>query len=146
KAAKNAALTWSSQANDSFTRIKEALLSSTLLNHPKPEASLALFTDASDVAAGAVLQQRCQGSWQPLGFFSRKLQGAETRYSAFGRELLAIYLAIKHFRYMVEGRPFTIYTDHKPITFAMKTPLERHSPREARHLDFISSFTSDIRH
>ncbi len=26
---------------------------------------------------------------------------------------------IRHFRYMLEGRPFTIYTDHKPLTFAL---------------------------
>src|SRR5690606_4251770 len=146
KAAKNAPLTWSSHANHSFARIKEALSSLTLLNHPVPGAPLALFTDASNVAVGAVLQQFHQNSWQPLGFFSRKLQGAETRYSAFGRELLAIYLAVKHSRHMVEGRPFTVYTDHKPITFAMTTSLERHSPCEARHLDFISSFTTDIQH
>ena len=34
---------------------------------------------------------------KPLGFFSKKLKPAETRYSTFGRELLGIYLAIKHF-------------------------------------------------
>ena len=44
--------------------------------------------------------------WQFLAFFSKRLKPAETRYSAFGRELLAIYLGIKHFRHIVEGRDF----------------------------------------
>ena len=84
--------------------------------------------------------------WVPLAFFSKKLQPAETRYSAFSRELLAMYLATKHFRYFLEGRSFHILTDHKPITFAMQSRQERHSPREARHLEYVSQFTTDIRH
>ena len=64
----------------------------------------------------------------------------------FSRELLAIYLAVKHFRHLLEGRDFTIFTDHKPLVYALKFPTDRHSPREANHLDFISQFTTDIRH
>ncbi len=30
------------------------------------------------------------------------------------QELLAIYLAIQHFRHFLEGRPFQVLTDHKP--------------------------------
>ncbi len=33
------------------------------------------------------------------------------RYSAFDRELFACVAGIRHFRYMLEGRPFTIYTE-----------------------------------
>ena len=44
---------------------------------------------------------------------------AETRYSTFDRELLAVYLSIKHFRYFLEGRLFHVLTDHKPLTYAL---------------------------
>ena len=53
---------------------------------------------------------------------------------------------MKHFRHAVEGRTFTIYTDHKPLTFALHTKTDRYSPREIRHLDYISQFTTDIQH
>ena len=96
--------------------------------------------------SGAALQQWVQDSWQPMAFFSKRLQPAEEKYSTFGRELLAIYLAVRHFRYQLEGRPFTIYTDHKPLTFALKTRSDRFSPREQRHLAFVAEFTSDIQH
>ncbi|XP_033124853.1 uncharacterized protein LOC117123119 [Anneissia japonica] len=36
--------------------------------------------------------------------------------------------------------------DHKPLTFALRTSSDRYSPREIRHLDFISQYTSDLRH
>ena len=117
-----------------------------MLVFPKADAPLCLLVDASDVGVGGVLQQLVDNTWQPLSFFSRRLQPAETKYSTFGRELLAAYSAIRHFRYMLEGAVFTIYTDHKPLAHAFHAKPGRHSPREARHLDYITQFTTDIRH
>ena len=134
------------EAEDSFEAIKSALAEITLLHHPEPNTQLAVMTDASTVAIGAVLQQFVNGEWRPLSFFSRKLKPAETRYSTFGRELLAIFLSIRHFRHMLEGRPFAVYTDHKPLTFALRTSSDKYSPREINQLDYISQFTSDIRY
>nr|VZI35605.1 unnamed protein product [Spirometra erinaceieuropaei] len=127
-------------------RIKTSLADATLLTHPAPEAPLSLMVDASTVAVGAVLQQHINDSTRPLAFFSKKLSPAETRYSTFGRELLAIYLAAKHFRHFLEGRDFTIFTNHKPLTFAIRSHSDKYNPREISHLDYISQFTTDIRH
>ena len=104
------------------------------------------MTDASDVPVGAVLQQQVADQWHPISYFSKKLKPAEVRYSTFDRELLAVYLSIQHFRYMVEGREFCVYTDHKPLTRALMSRSTQHSPRQVRHLDFVSQFTGDIRH
>ena len=93
-----------------------------------------------------VLQQYLNGMWQPLSFFSKKLSPAETRYSAFDRELLAVYATIKHFRHNLEGRNFFVNTDHKPLTFVMASVTERASLRQTRHLAFIAEFTTDIRY
>lgn len=93
-----------------------------------------------------MLQQQVNGSWQPLGFFSKKLDPTQRNYSAYNRELLAVYAAVKRFRFMLEGRDFFILTDHKPLTFAFRQKAERASPRQCRHLTYISEFTTDIRH
>jgi cleavage and polyadenylation specificity factor subunit 1 len=48
---------------------------------------------------------------------------------------------------MVEAREFCIYTDHKPVTFAYNLKsTQLSSPRQCRHLDYISQFTTDIYH
>jgi cleavage and polyadenylation specificity factor subunit 1 len=52
---------------------------------------------------GAVLQQRIDNAWQPLTLFSKKLNSAPKKYSAYDRELLAVYEAVKHFRHMLEA-------------------------------------------
>nr|VZI47770.1 unnamed protein product [Spirometra erinaceieuropaei] len=135
-----------SAALTSFEQVKDLLADATLLTHFHADAPISLMVDASNVAVGAVLQQSLPDSTVPLAFFSKKLSKAETRYSTFGRELLAAYLAVRHFRHLLEGREFTIFTDHKPLTFAMHSHSDKLSPREIRHLDYISQFTSDIRH
>ena len=66
-------------------------------------------------------------------------------YSAFDKELLAVYLAVKHFRHYLEGRVFTVYTDHKPLVGAIANNTDR-SPRQSRHLSFVSEFTTNLRH
>nr|VZI44728.1 unnamed protein product [Spirometra erinaceieuropaei] len=97
-------------------------------------------------AVGAVLHKQMNNQLQPLAFFSQKLQPEQTGYSTFSRELLAIYLTIRHCRHLLEGRDFTVHTDHKPLTYALKAKPDRYSPREVRHPDYISQFTADIRY
>jgi cleavage and polyadenylation specificity factor subunit 1 len=142
---KNIKFTFPKNCCEAFEKSKSALIDVTILTHPIENAKISIATDASCSSLGAVLQQRKGDSWEPLAFFSKKLKPCETKYSAFDRELLSIYLAIKHFRYFLEGRDFTVYTDHKALTTALFTKTER-SPRQANHLDFISQFTNDIKY
>lgn len=142
---KDKVLIWSDEANDSFIKVKESFASHILLNHFHPDASLSLTVDASNIAIGGVLQQQISNIVEPLAFYSRKLTSSEMKYSSFDRELLAIYLNIKHFRHFLEGRSFVVYTDHKPLTQVLNSRVER-SPRQTRHLEYIAQFTDDIRY
>nr|CAH8876148.1 unnamed protein product [Trichobilharzia regenti] len=142
----NKSIELDASARNAFTQIKKAIANATLLMYQDPTAPLSISVDASNTAIGAVLQQLVDKEWQPLAFFSRRLQLAETKYSTFGRELLAMYCAIRHFRHSVEGREFIIFTDHKPLTYSLNSPSDKYSPRESRQLDYVSQFTSDIRH
>ena len=133
---------WTSQLDNAFRQAKEALANAALLVHPKPDADTAITVDASDRAVGAVLEQFIDGAWKPIAFFSTSLKPAETRYSTFDRELLAVYLSIRHFRHFIEGRRFSVYTDHK-VTITSRAD---YTPRQIRHLSFISEFTTDLRY
>ena len=146
--AASTSLDWSAAATTAFNTIKECLSTAPLLCHARPDVPVSIHVDASSHAVGSVLQQFIDGtlSWHPLAFFSKRLQPNECKYSTFARELLAIYLSLKHFRYFLDGRNFIIFTDHKPITHAIKSQSSSLSPRELRHLSFISEFTTDIRH
>ena len=105
----------------------------------------AVTVEASDVAVGVVVEQFTDGAWQPLAFFTRLLLKAEVKYSAFDRELLAIHLAVRRFRYFLDGRCFVIFTDHKPFTFALYKISDLWSARQQRHLAAISEYSTNIR-
>lgn len=139
-------VTFTPELLKAFEDCKTSLSEATLLAHPDYSAELAIVTDASDSAIGAVLQQRKNNVWLPLAFYSHKLSESQKKYSPYDRELLAVYEAIKYFRHMVETATFTVYTDHKPLTFAFSTNKQNCSPRQFRYLDFISQFTTDIRY
>ena len=127
----NQPLQWTDNTRKAFTAAKQALASATLLFHPTPNVPTSLMTDASARAVGAVLQQYDDNQWCPIAYFSRQLQPAE-KYSTFNRELLAVYLAIKHFRHFVEGREF-VFTDHKPLIFS----LSSNSDLVTHHVRFV---------
>ncbi|GFU97430.1 retrovirus-related Pol polyprotein from transposon 17.6 [Trichonephila clavipes] len=133
-------LNWSSEAITAFQRCKQALADAALLAHPSPSAPLALHVDASDYAIGGALHQVVDSELQPLAFFSRKLTSSEKSYSAYDRELLAIYSAIRHFRYMLEARGFTVFTDHKPLTYTFRQKVT--SVLHGRSVSWISSLSS----
>jgi hypothetical protein len=139
-------LNWTPEMDTAFQRTKVALAEATMLTHPRTDVPVALTADASDLAVGAVLEQFVDGSWQPMAFYSRQLRPPERKYSAFDRELLALFLAVRHFRFCLEGRPFTAYTDHKPLTFAISKISDPWSARQQRQLAYISEYTTQIRH
>ena len=137
---------WSPEMNNAFSASKNALASAAILAHPIDSATISLAVDASATHIGAVLQQKVSARTQPLAFFSRKLSATETRYSAFDRELLAVFSSIRHFRFMLEGRSFHIYTDHKPLIHAISRKSPPWTARQQRQLSYISEYTVDLRH
>jgi hypothetical protein len=146
KPARSSAVSWTPVIEKAFTSAKKTLATASLLVHPQKDAVTSITVDASDIAMGGVLEQRIDGQWKPLAFFSKKLQPVQAKYSAFDRELLAAHLAIRHFRHFLEGRQLTLYTDHNPLTAALSKVSDAWSARQQRQLSAISEFTTDLCH
>jgi hypothetical protein len=140
-------LEWSAAMDAAFAGAKQALLSATYLAHPTVGAELSVVVDASAMHVGACLQQQLPGrkDWQPLGFFSKKLEAAQQKYSAIDREWFACYSGIGHFRNMLDGRRFAIFTDHKSLTYALALVSDPWTARQSRQLSYLAEYTSDIR-
>lgn len=138
---------WTDSLREAFRNTKELLASATLLSYINSDYELSITVDASDIAIGGVLQQRSLDDInEPVAFYSRKLTSTEKRYSTYDRELLAMYEGVKHFRHFVEGREFIIYTDHKPLTYAFNQTHQNTAPRQARQLNFVSQFSTNIQY
>lgn len=141
-------INWSKEAIQSFALCKDDLVNAATLTHPRIDSTIALVVDASNYAIGGVLQQKEDGenNWGPISYFSKKLSDTQQKYSTYDRELLSMYLGVKQFRHLLEGRPFTIFTDHKPLIFSFCQKNNKATPRQVRQLDFIGQFTTDIQY
>ena len=102
-------LTWTPDREAAFRHAKDLFIKVPELTHPRPSALISIAVDSSDSHVGAVLQQRIHNAWALLAFFTRKLSEAEKKYSAFDRELLAAYLFIRYFCFMLGGKRFFVF-------------------------------------
>ena len=101
-----------------FEEIKRRLCAAPQLAHPDLERPFTLYTDASNIAVGAILLQRdSNGVERPVSFFSKKLSSAQRNYSTFERECLAVICALEHFRVYLLARKFTLRTDHRALAW-----------------------------
>jgi hypothetical protein len=57
-----------------------------------------------------------------------------------------VYSGILYFRHLLEGRSFTIFTDHLPLLGALTQVTEPRSDRQRRQLSFKAEFSTEIRH
>ena len=133
----NASSEWSEQTEKSSCESKRTSTDATVLVHPIPGVLVSLAIDAFDYAIGVVLQPLVYDTWQSSCFMTKSLSPVRGEYSVYDRESLAMYTAVKRFRNAVEGRDFAIYTDHKPLTYAFNQNLDKCSPRQFRHLDYV---------
>ena len=89
-------LDWTQEMESAFSSTKPALANPTMLVHPTVNSETALTVDASDQAIGGVLEQRIDGMWKPLAFFSKQLRAPEQKYSAFVFMFLSAKVGPKH--------------------------------------------------
>ena len=64
----------------------------------------------------------------------------------FRKRVIACYASIKHFQHFLEGCDFTLKTNYKLIVKKFQHNSPATSPRQARSIDYILQFTSNIEH
>lgn len=110
---------WTSQCESSFQALKQKLTEFPVLRYPDFTKPFYLHTDASGFAIGSQLCQLFEDGQHPIAYHSRVLNKAETNYSTYEREGLAIVDACKHFRHFILGYPVTVLTDHSPLRWLL---------------------------
>ena len=97
--------------------MKAQIASDLVLTHFDSALPVRVASDASPYGLGAVLSHVMPtGEERPIAFASRTLSVAEKNYSQIDKEALGIVWSIKKFHTYLYGRPFTLITDHQPLT------------------------------
>ncbi|GFS80032.1 retrovirus-related Pol polyprotein from transposon 17.6 [Trichonephila clavipes] len=109
---KGAKFNWSTEAQDAFDKIKRALTEAPVLQLPNFTEQFNLFTDASGVGIGAVLNQ----NHKPIAIASKTLNKEERNYTVAERECLAVIWALNKFKTYFGSLPVKVITDHAALT------------------------------
>ncbi|MCO5762878.1 MAG: reverse transcriptase domain-containing protein, partial [Chromatiaceae bacterium] len=145
-AATNQPLRWPADADAAFKEVKAAIAKDARLRRFDPTLYTEVQCDASRSTMGAVLLQGATPDrLHVLEYASKILQPAETRYSNTERELLAIKWAVtEKFRPYLEGRHFTVATDHQALLRELK--LKDPSRRVVYFQSLLASYQYTLRH
>jgi hypothetical protein len=92
------------------------------------------------------------GSYRPLGFWSRNCNSAEMNYSPTEREALEIVWGVKKCRLYLERNKFVVRSDHQALRLLFSTSSTDANPRVVRWklamaaCDFTVEYKTDASH
>lgn len=98
-------------AQQAFDALKKRMTKAPVLRLPNFEEQFELECDVSGTGIGAILMQNSQ----PIAYFSKALGGKNLSKSAYEKELMAVVLAIQHWRTHLLGRKFAVFSDQRSL-------------------------------
>ena len=110
---------WNDITQMAFENLKNKLTSSPMLTLPDFSKEFMVECDASGHGVGAVLLQE----GKPVAFFSKALTKNKLSNSAYEKEIMALVLAVQHWRHYLMGRSFKVFTDHKSLKYLLQQRL-----------------------
>ena len=135
---------WDDPEEKPFRTLKKSLVTPPVWQMPDFKRPFIVTTDASLVSVGPILEQDFGRGLQTVAFESRKLNPAETRYSAYERELLGIVWEIGKWRHYFEGHKSIVQTDHSSLRHLPNQPSVNR--RIWKWISILQGYDMEVRH
>ena len=139
---------WEEKYKQALNVLTDCLTSPPVMAYPDFSQPFILHTDASEEGLGSVLYQKLDGKMRVIGYASRTLNPAESKYHLHSGKLefLALKWAItEQFRdYLFYAPSFTVYTDNNPLTYVMTTAKLNATGR--RSVSALADFNFNIKY
>lgn len=117
---------WNVAAAEAFEKLKVAVTTAPVLAMPNFKFPFEIECDASGKGVGAVLLQ----SKHPIAYFSKAFESSRLSKSAYDKELMALVLAIQHWRHYLLGRRFVVYSDQKSLKHLLQQRITTANQQE----------------
>ena len=134
---------WGPEQKLSFQAMKFALSTPPVMTLIHPTAPIYLTCDASDISVSFNLSQIIDGKERVIEFGARGLRPAEKSYSVAEKECLAIVSGVQHYHEYLNGRSFTIRTDHQALKY-LKSMRHHSTGRLARWNLLLSGYDYQV--
>lgn len=96
---------WGLKEQQAFDILKHKVTTASVLALPDFNQEFFIESDASGNGLGAILLQK----GRPIAYFSKALGDRNLAKSAYEKELMAVALAIQHWRPYLLGRKFSVF-------------------------------------
>ena len=114
---------FNNQCDILFQILKDTLCSAPILKYPDTTKPYTLYTDVNKYGWAAVLTQRHNSTVNgkevtmdhPVAYVSSLFCGSQLNWTAFTKEVHAIYMSIKKSTFYLTGHEITLRSDHLPL-------------------------------
>ena len=137
---------WSDDCKEAFEILKRKLCQPPILAYPNWSISFEIHTDACVNAISAILCQKQNGRVRVISYAGRVTSKAEKKYGITELECLAAVYGVKKYRCYVEGRKFTLVTDHSALSWLFKSNSKSNNRRLMRWIIELQSYNFETKY
>ena len=135
---------WGQEQEKAFKEVKSRLTSPPVLHLPKTEGRFILYSDTSVEGTGSLLWQMQEGKARLLGYASKTLPEACSRYSVTKLEMTGLLVNINLWKNLLKHREFDAAVDYVAVAQIMKAKTEPATTRIMRLLDRLSAYSFNL--
>ena len=115
-----------------------------MLHLPKAEGRFILYSDTNVEGTGSSLWQMQGGKARLLGYASKTLPEACSRYSVTELEMTGLLVNMNLWKSLLKHRKFDAAVDHVAVAQIMKAKTEPATNRTMRLLDRLSAYSFNL--
>ena len=135
---------WGDAQEKAFKEVKRRLKNPPVLHLPKAEGRFILYSDTSIEGTGSSLWQIQGGKPKLIGYASKTLPEACSRYSVTELEMTGSLVNMNLWKNLLKHREFDAAVDHAAVAQIMKAKTEPATTRIMRLLDRLSAYSFNL--
>ena len=135
---------WGEAQEKAFREVKLRLTYPPVLHLPKADGRFILYSDTSTEGTGSSLWQIQEGKPRLIGYASKTLPEACSRYSITELEMTGLLVNMNLWKNLLKHREFDAAVDHVAVAQIMKTKTEIATTRIMRLLDRLTAYSFNL--
>ena len=135
---------WGAAQERAFREVKLRLTNPPVLHLPKADGRFILYSDTSTEGTGSSLWQIQEGKPRLIGYASKTLPEACSRYSVTELEMTGLLVNMNLWKNLLKHREFDAAVDHVAVAQIMKAKTEPATTRIMRLLDRLSAHSFNL--
>ena len=132
---------WGEAQEKAFNEVKLRLKNPPVLHLPRAGGRFMLYSDTSIEGTGSSLWQIQEGKSKLIGYASKTLPEACSRYSVTELEMTGLLVNMNLWKNLLKHREFDAAVDHAAVAQIMKAKTEPATTRIMRLLDRLSAYS-----